>query len=75
MMEQVCDKNFLSGWIAHELNTRLENSLGDIDEDAHLGFAKFMISPYANETLGDLFKIHWKSSVHSLICNLERPRS
>ena len=63
LMQQVYGDNCLSRGRVHEWYTRFKNGREDINDDPHVGQAKFVITPDSIEKVRDFLKIQPKSSL------------
>ncbi|KAG5333594.1 GVQW3 protein, partial [Acromyrmex heyeri] len=62
-MQQVYGDDCLSRGRVHEWYTRFKNGREDINDDPHVGQAKFVITPESIEKVRDFLNIHPKSSL------------
>ncbi|XP_018377814.1 PREDICTED: putative uncharacterized protein FLJ37770 [Trachymyrmex cornetzi] len=63
LMQQVYGDDCLSRGRVHEWYTRFKNGREDINDDPHVGQAKFVITPESIEKVRDFLNIHPKSSL------------
>ncbi|XP_018406162.1 PREDICTED: putative uncharacterized protein FLJ37770 [Cyphomyrmex costatus] len=63
LMQQVYGDDCLSRGRVHEWYTRFKNGRKDINDDSHVGQAKFVITPESIEKVRDFLNIHPKSSL------------
>ncbi|KAG5318562.1 MOS1T transposase, partial [Pseudoatta argentina] len=61
LMQQVYGDDCLSRGRVHEWYTRFKNGREDINDDSHVGQAKFVITPESIEKVRDFLNIHPKS--------------